>query len=367
MAKDLRAELKVDVEKAKRKVRGALEEASATGGSSVSGGVGGAADSAARSLRNLGDAARETHVNMKSVTKAFAGMGIGLAGSYAANYMKPGSGRDAVEYGSATVTGASMGAIAGPWGAAIGGLVGVLKTYIDKNSKIEHAIEDFVKSDDAYEENRLWQKKLRDLNEIEPAAVGLSGKDANADQTKKVDERLAKVKQEAVRLFEEQNKLIEKAKAHLKNGEEEEAKAVQEQLATVRMRKEQMESLERSYEKQKKSLAREAEELALKSGEFRGSTSATDALQKIGGMAAQAEAEKAVAESSPARSSGVGFAFSVPSSPSTTMRFGDPVGGFSGAMKTANEQLEKQSNETNRLLKAIDEHIQGKDTVATWQ
>ena len=103
------------------------------------------------------------------------------------------------------------------------------------------------------------------------------------------------------------------------------------------------------------------------SGEFRGSTSATDALQKIGGMAAQAEAEKAVAESSPARSSGVGFAFSVPSSPSTTMRFGDPVGGFSGAMKTANEQLEKQSNETNRLLKAIDEHIQGKDTVATWQ
>ena len=368
MARKLRTELEVDVEKAKRKVRGALEEASATGGSSVSGGVGGAADGAARSLRNLGDAARETHVNMKSVTKAFAGMGIGLAGSYAANYMKPGAGRDAVEYGSAAVTGASMGAIAGPWGAAIGGLVGVLKTYIDKNSKIEHAIEDFVKSDDAYEENRLWQKKLRDLNEIEPAAVGLSGKDANADQTKKVDERLAKVKQEAVRLFEEQNKLIEKAKAHLKNGEEEEAKAVQEQLATVRMRKEQMESLERSYEKQKKSLAREAEELALKSGEFRGSTSAIDALQKIGGMAAQAKT--APAEGGPVLRSAQrvgGFAFSVPSSPSTTMRFGDPVGGFSGAMKTANEQLEKQSNETNRLLKAIDEHIQGKDTVATWQ
>ena len=129
MARKLRSELEVDVEKAKRKVRGALEEASATGGSSVSGGVGGAADGAARSLKNLGDAAKETHVNMKSVTKAFAGMGIGLAGSYAANYMKPGAGRDAVEYGSAALMGGMAGAmVGGPVGAAVGAGAGLVKT-----------------------------------------------------------------------------------------------------------------------------------------------------------------------------------------------------------------------------------------------
>lgn len=370
MARKLRVELDVNAEKAKRKVKSALEEASATGGASVGGGASGAADHAAKSLRNLGSAAKETNVNMKSVAKAFTGIGVGLATSYAANHMKPGAGRDAVEYGASAITGASMGAmVGGPVGAVVGGLAGLLKTYLDKNAAIEKATEDFIKSDDDYEENRLWQKKLRDLTEVEPSAVGLSGKDANADQAKKVDERLAVVKEQAIKLFEEQNRLVARITGHLKRGETAEAEELQKQLSTVRMRKEQMEALERSFEKQKKSLAREAEELELKkSGEIRTSTSATDALQKIGGvMATPAAASPDAPDQSGAARPGVGFAFSVPVTPSATYRFGDPVGGFSGAMKIANDVIAKKQQETNDLLKSIDEHIKGKDHSSTWQ
>ena len=36
-------------------------------------------------------------------------------------------------------------------------------------------------------------------------------------------------------------------------------------------------------------------------------------------------------------------------------------------MKEANERIEKLEEEGNRLLKAIDEHLQGKDTETSWQ
>ena len=370
MARKLRVELDVNAEKAKRKVKSALEEASATGGASVGGGASGAADEAAKSLKNLGNAAKETNVNMKSVAKAFTGIGVGLATSYAANYMKPGAGRDAVEYGASAITGAAMGAmVGGPVGAAVGGVAGLLKAYLEKNAAIEKATEDFIKSDDDYEENRLWQKKLRDLTEVEPAAVGMSKEDANKDQAKKVDERLAKVKEQAIKLFDEQNRLVARITDLLKSGKTADAEALQKQLATLRMRKEQMEALERSYEKQKKSLAREAEELALKGNEIRTSTSATDALQKIGGMMAAASTETAATPENPAKVAGGGFAFSVPVTPSTSYSFGstDPVGGFEGAMKSANERIESLEKEGNDLLKSIDEHIKGKDPSSTWQ
>ena len=343
MAKDLRAELKVDVEKAKRKVRGALEEASATGGSSISGGVGGAADGAARSLKNLGDAARETHVNMKSVTKAFAGMGIGLAGSYAANYMKPGAGRDAVEYGSAALMGGMAGAmVGGPVGAAVGAGAGLVKTYLDKEGERKSLSEDFEKSEKIYAATKSQLDRLAELTDTHKGGGTVASLTAlrkgMENYEKSIESFVAEVRKELEKSSIDKDRIAD----------------LRRNIGFSRQMAERYKAAIESIE-------------AKGSGEFRGSTSATDALQKIGGMAAQAEAEKTAAESSPARSSGVGFAFSVPSSPSTTMSFGDPVGGFSGAMKTANEQLEKQSNETNRLLKAIDDHIQGKDTVATWQ
>ncbi|MBQ2628513.1 MAG: hypothetical protein IJG13_02440, partial [Kiritimatiellae bacterium] len=105
------------------------------------------------------------------------------------------------------------------------------------------------------------------------------------------------------------------------------------------------------------------------SGEARASLAATDALQKIGGvMAAPAAGSPDAPTSSGAASpGGRGFAFSVGTTPFSERRFGDPVGGFSGAMKTANEQIEKLEKEGNDLLKSIDDHIKAKEAGGTWQ
>ena len=342
MARKLRTELEVDVEKAKRKVRGALEEASATGGSSVSGGVGGAADGAARSLKNLGDAARETHVNMKSVTKAFAGMGIGLAGSYAANYMKPGAGRDAVEYGSAALMGGMAGAmVGGPVGAAVGAGAGLVKTYLDKEGERRSLSEDFEKSEKIYAATKSQFDRLAELTDTRKGGGTVASlaalRKGMENYEKSIESFVAEVRKELEKSSIDKDRIAD----------------LRRNIGFSRQMAERYKAAIESIE-------------AKGSGEFRGATSATDALQKIGGMAAQAETEAAPVGQPSGRAVG-SFTFSVPSSPSATMSFGDPVGGFSGAMKTANEQLEKQSNETNRLLKAIDEHIQGKDTVATWQ
>lgn len=344
MARKLRVELDVDAENAKRKVKNAIGEASATGGASVSGGASGAADEAAKSLKNLGSAAKETNVNMKSVAKAFTGIGVGLATSYAASYMKPGAGRDAVEYGASALTGAAMGAmVGGPVGAVVGGAAGIAKTYLDKEGERRQLSEDFEKSEKIYSAAKAQMDRLAELTD-----------------TRKGGGTVASL-------------------AALRKGMENYEKSVESFVAEVRKElekssidKDRIADLRRNigYSRQMAERYKAAiEQIEAKgSGAFRGSTSATDSLQKIGGVMAGPAADSPDAQaSSGAVRTGGSFAFSVPARAYGTRSFGDPVGGFSGAMKTANEQLEKQSNETNRLLKAIDDHIQGKDPAASWQ
>ena len=344
MARKLRVELDVDAENAKRKVKNALEEASSTGGSSVSGG-GGAADEAAKSLRNLGSAAKETNVNMKNVAKTFTGIGVGLATSYAANYMKPGAGRDAVEYGASAITGASMGAmVGGPVGAAAGGILGLLKTYFDKEGERQQLSDDFEKDEKIYASSKAQAERLRDLTD-----------------TRRGGGTVASL-------------------AALRKGMENYEKSVESFVAEVRKElekssidKERIADLRRNigYSRQMAERYKTAiEQIEGKgSGEARASLAATDALQKIGGvMAAPAAASPDAPVDATGRvSPGGSFAFSVASRAYDTTRFGDPVGGFSGAMKTANEQIEKLEKEGNDLLKSIDDHIKAKETGGTWQ
>lgn len=343
MARKFRVELDVDAENAKRKVKSALEEASATGGASVSGGVSGAADEAAKNLKSLGSAAKETHVNMKSVAKAFTGIGVGLATNYAANYMKPGAGRDAVEYGASAITGAAMGAmVGGPVGAVVGGAAGIAKTYLDKEGERRQLSEDFEKSEKIYSAAKAQMDRLAELTD-----------------TRKGGGTVASL-------------------AALRKGMENYEKSVESFVAEVRKElekssidKDRIADLRRNigFSRQMAERYKQAiEQIEYKgSGEFRGSTSATDALSKIGGMMAvpDATAPDAPASSGAARS-GVGFAFSVGETPFSERRF-DPVGGFDGAMKAANEQIEKLEKEGNELLKSIDEHIKAKEAGGTWQ
>ena len=107
MAKKLRAELDVDVGKAKRQLRSAGE--TVLSGSGAASAVPDQASKAAKRLDNLGAAADRTNARLAAAGKAFAGMAAGLAVSYAAKQMRPGGARDAVEYGGAAITGAAAG------------------------------------------------------------------------------------------------------------------------------------------------------------------------------------------------------------------------------------------------------------------
>jgi len=214
--KKLKLEVELDTAKAKRQKK-ELEAESPSSGASVSA-ASPSMERASRQIKGLGESAQATGINMKAAGKAFAGMAVGLAAGYAAKNMKAGGARDAVEYGGAAVGGAAMGMMFGLIGAAIGGLVGVMKTYFDKQGDVKLATEDFQKSEDDYEDARLFQAKMRKLSEVDPAAVGLTNEEANADQRKKVEERLETVKAEAVKLFEEQNKIIAETNQLLKNG-----------------------------------------------------------------------------------------------------------------------------------------------------
>ena len=119
MAKKLRAELDVDVGKAKRQLRSAGE--TVLSGSGAASAVPDQASKAAKRLDNLGAAADRTNASLAAAGKAFAGMAAGLAVSYAAKQMRPGGARDAVEYGGAAITGAAAGMAFGPLGAVPGG------------------------------------------------------------------------------------------------------------------------------------------------------------------------------------------------------------------------------------------------------
>lgn len=163
MAKKLRAELDVDVGKAKRQLRSAGE--TVLSGSGAASAVPDQASKAAKRLDNLGAAADRTNARLAAAGKAFAGMAAGLAVSYAAKQMRPGGARDAVEYGGAAITGAAAGMAFGPLGAAIGGLTGLLKTYLDKSSAKADMLKDYEQGEAVYKASRAQMKKYRDLTD----------------------------------------------------------------------------------------------------------------------------------------------------------------------------------------------------------
>ena len=346
MARKLRVELDVDAENAKRKVKNAMESASVSTGGGGGGGGGGPADEAAKSLKNLGSEAKETNVNMKSVAKAFTGIGVGLATSYAANHMNPGAGRVAVEYGASALTGASMGAmVGGPIGAAIGGLAGLLKTYFDKEGERAEMTKDFKKSEAIFASSRAQQKQFEALTDRFKGG----GTTASLPKMREIKENFEK---SAAKFVDEINEELKKADPD------------KEKIADLRRNLGYSRQMAERYERAIEDLTRKGDR------EFRSSTSATDALQKIGGMMAAPAAASAENHADPGttgKTSGIGFSFTVPTQYYKTTRFGDPVGGFDGAMKAANEQIERLEKEGNELLKSIDEHIKAKEAGGTWQ
>ena len=138
------------------------------------GGSGGSSDKLAKNLERAADSAGKMNTSTLSVVRAFTGVGIGLAANYAANHMKPGAARDAVEYGGSALAGASAGAMAGaalgPVGSVVGALVGggggLLKTYLDKSSEKEKYTEDWQRSEHNYADNKAFADFFRNLTDM---------------------------------------------------------------------------------------------------------------------------------------------------------------------------------------------------------
>lgn len=214
--KKLRAELEVDTSKARQKV--AREFAETGGAAAADGGAGGMADAAgnaARSLKELDNGAKAATGGLNSAVKAFAGMGIGLAASFASRLMDPGSTGARVVGGVGTIAGSAIaGASAGSVvpgvgtaaGAVVGAGVGTAKAAVDwvaDDKAAEAARVDRLRSirewERAREQTQAFREQLERLTDVErPAKERMSELTAEIERRKTIDSNLANTQRQAV-------------------------------------------------------------------------------------------------------------------------------------------------------------------------
>lgn len=276
MAKKLTVEVDAETTKAKRKIQELAETSGSSAGADASPAIdkaaralSGAAEKTSRSFGKLDEASQDMNRQMLSVTRAFAGMATGLAMSYASRYFAEGStGRNAMEYGGAIISGASSGAMAGmalgPQGAAVGavvgGTVGAAKTYLDKEGEMESRLADFEKSERIFAGISAWQTKLRELSE-----------QMNTEEIKTILANLKNTEQTF------KTRTVEA----IKGERYQEAADYQRNLGDVRQRQQQLEALLRKAE---------AEAKKPSTPEARASMDALDSLARVGGNFAGSDA-----------------------------------------------------------------------------
>lgn len=339
--KKLRAELEVDAEKAKRQLK-ELSDGAASGGAPA---AGAAMSRAAKRIAKLGDAAERTNARIEAASKAFAGMAAGLAAGYAAQRMRPGAARSAVEYGGSALAGAAAGMAFGPVGAALGGIAGLLKTYLGKASEREDMAKDYELGEAVYRASREQMRKYRDLTDPRRNGGDVSG---NVPEMKRIGENYRRSTERFLAMIAEELKR---------------ASPDPERIATLKRNVDWARAMADRYDE-----AVEAAELAPKRAAFRASTAGTDALAKVGGSAYGAVASAASGEAAPAAAAPAsrarGFGFSVPASRIAEMSLGGPSGATDTdrAIRTATERSAALDKEISDTLKAIERNTKGGDT-----
>ena len=215
MAKKLRVELDVDNANAKKKVKEAVEAGSASASSTPAPAVPHEAEYAAKKLRDLGDEAGKTSTGMMRAVKAFSGMAISLAASYAASQMESGSTGQRVVGAVGTVAGSAMtGAVIGSSvpgvgtavGAGIGTAVGAGKAAIDWSAADDAAKkekEDALRSIETWERARAetlaFKKQLDELTDAERSlSERMATVTAEIERREVIDKNLAETQRWAV-------------------------------------------------------------------------------------------------------------------------------------------------------------------------
>lgn len=270
MAKKLTVEVDADVSKARRKIQQGL---SGAGESAAGGSLPPAADKAARSLdkasasaEKLSSAASEGSARMGQMAKAFGGMALRMAASYASNQMEKGSTGQQVVKGAGDVAGGvMMGAVFGPLGAVAGGLMGLTSAIMEANAAekarteaIKSAQMDYAKSELYYEKNQEFDKTLKNLTNV----GGKNGM-TREESLSGLDGEISKFKA----AIEENKRLIEQG---IKSGNLDQVSLYREFLNQNRSKLSRLESAKEGLEKN------------TGKGD-RTSTTALDALSKIGG------------------------------------------------------------------------------------
>ena len=277
--KKLSVELELETAKAKRQARdladsietpsAPAEAASRAGGAGAS--VGSAADKLARSLNQTADASESLNKRTLGLIKGFTGLGMGLAMSYASSHLSQGSAvRTALEYAGAAVTGASsgamMGSVAGPPGAIaggiVGGVVGLAKTGLDKSDEKSAALRSFNKAEHDYKENKEFADFLRSLTKVESGMTDFS-------------QRIREIDGELEHYRKVESGMTENIRGMIDRGEYENAGMQQEYLGVNRARQEQLLRTREAFSAM--------QEKASRSPDIRTSTTAVDALARIGG------------------------------------------------------------------------------------
>lgn len=355
-SRKLKAQLELDTTEARRKLRRDLESASSDSG----GGAGGGASRLAQSLDKAAQSADKTaqsfgqaNSSALRLTRGFAGIAVGMATSYAANYVDNPNAKAALGYAGNALSGAMAGAMfGGPIGAVVGGAAGIAKTYMDNEGEKSAMSKDFEQSETIYAALRAKNARFQELSNTKDGA-DIAGNLAKAKET--IESYTASTADFVAQVREELKKM---------NPDKELIAKLRRNIDFNRGEIQRYESLVKSLEDiQAKSDAK---------GTPRASMSALDSLAKVGGLMAtpaspDAPAQPGAAPSSSAKS----FAFAVAPIAADTTEFGSKAeslfdDGTAAALKTANERIEKIDSEQLRVLTEIKDALKNNGGTS-WQ
>lgn len=278
-------EVGVKTDAAKRKIQRDLGTVEAGGDASTtrpsSGGtqVAASADKAAKSLNHLGDNAEKSSSSISRAVKGFAGIGVSMAASYAANALPQGSAaRTALDYGGNIAGGAISGSAFGPWGAVIGGIVGGAKTYLEHSGEQNAHSTDFFKSELRNSEAVAWKERLEGLTDL-----------GDSPSEELLEQKLQEVRDAIAQKKEAEAQLVDDIKKYIEEGKYESSDFARNSLAINRQQQEQLQAAEKQMRRDLDGLQAVQEAAA--------SLSPTDALSRVGGdfAGAQSAAQENIA------------------------------------------------------------------------
>lgn len=391
--KKLKVEVELETAKAKRQAK-ELEQATGSGGSPAPVGkaspaadrMADALDKASKSAGKSAESFAKVNSQALQLTRGFAGIAVGMAASYAANYATGGT-KAALQYGGSILSGASagatMGQAAGPKGAVVGaivgGVAGGVKTYMDRDAEQSAVAKEYREGEERYAAAKDWEAKFRDITGI--------GQNKQSDFITDDDERLKAEMEDTAKHLEDTKaniKMLNGAIGNLKasletmirNGDtdSEEFKKLSEDLQDHRSRLQSLESAEKALERethqQKVAAAKKKDE----KDNDRGGFSASDALGKVGiafagerfALPASGNSPQAPGSKTKALSSGFGFGFSVPVTPSVTHDFSAAAEGLVNPVdKLVDERLKQINEDQLKVLQDIAKNTEERGL--TWQ